>query len=138
MPTPRASRASSRRSGSETCAAISPAGSAWQAAGLPIASTLALDPQRLAERLRAGDVTLVDVREEDEWRAGHVEGSLHVPYRELRQAVPDELAQDGRPLAVRATASTTSRTAASMTSRTWESCVWRVSPSARAARRRTP
>ena len=52
---------------------------AWQAAGLPIASTLALDPQRLAERLRAGDVTLVDVREEDEWRAGHVEGSLHVP-----------------------------------------------------------
>src|SRR5262244_1713729 len=26
---------------------------------------------------------VLDVREEDEWRAGHVEGSLHVPLMEL-------------------------------------------------------
>lgn len=26
---------------------------------------------------------VLDVREDDEWRAGHVEGSLHVPLMEL-------------------------------------------------------
>ena len=90
---------------------------AWQAAGLPIASTPAVDPHGLAERLRAGDVTLVDVREEDEWRAGHVDGSLHVPYRELRKGVPEELTQDGTPLAVTCIAGNRSALAASLLER---------------------
>ncbi len=42
---------------------------------------------------------LLDVREDDEWRAGHAEGALHIPlsefaarYGELAEAAP----QDGR------------------------------------------
>lgn len=42
---------------------------------------------------------LLDVREDDEWRAGHAEGALHIPmsefvsrYGELTEAAP----QDGR------------------------------------------
>src|SRR5919201_337965 len=56
---------------------------AWQTAGLETESTPALYPPGLAERLRAGDVTLLDVREDDEWEEGHVRGSFLVPYHEL-------------------------------------------------------
>jgi glyoxylase-like metal-dependent hydrolase (beta-lactamase superfamily II)/rhodanese-related sulfurtransferase len=90
---------------------------AWQAAGLPAASTPALDPHWLAERLRRGDVTLVDVRDEDEWRSGHVEASLHVPYREFRKGLPDELSQDEGPLAVACSAGNRSSLAASLLER---------------------
>ncbi|MFF7903263.1 MULTISPECIES: rhodanese-like domain-containing protein [unclassified Streptomyces] len=48
--------------------------------------------------LEDGDF-LLDVREDDEWRAGHAEGALHIPlsefvarYGELAEAAP----QDGR------------------------------------------
>jgi len=33
----------------------------------------------------AGDVLLVDVREQHEWDAGHAPGAVHVPLGELRQ-----------------------------------------------------
>jgi rhodanese-related sulfurtransferase len=32
---------------------------------------------------RAGDVQIVDVREPDEWVAGHIDGSLHIPLNTL-------------------------------------------------------
>ncbi|GGS37287.1 rhodanese-like domain-containing protein [Streptomyces griseoviridis] len=42
------------------------------------------------------DAFLLDVREDDEWRAGHAEGALHIPlsefaarYGELTEAAPD-------------------------------------------------
>ena len=48
--------------------------------------------------LKDGDF-LLDVREDDEWKAGHAEGALHIPisefvarYGELTEAAP----QDGR------------------------------------------
>ncbi|MFF8191531.1 rhodanese-like domain-containing protein [Streptomyces bobili] len=50
------------------------------------------------EDLKDGDF-LLDVREDDEWKAGHAEGALHIPisdfvarYGELTEAAP----QDGR------------------------------------------
>jgi len=50
------------------------------------------------EDLKDGDF-LLDVREDDEWQAGHAEGALHIPisefvarYGELTEAAP----QDGR------------------------------------------
>ena len=73
---------------------------AWREAGLEIGSTPAIDVQSLAERLRAGDVRLLDVRDDDEWWEGHVEGSLHVPYYRLRDGVPAEVSANGKPLAV--------------------------------------
>jgi glyoxylase-like metal-dependent hydrolase (beta-lactamase superfamily II)/rhodanese-related sulfurtransferase len=86
---------------------------AWQTTGLPTGSTPAIDPGGLAERLRAGDVTLVDVREDDEWEEGHLEGSLHMPYHELRDGPPSELPR-GEPLAVACSAGNRSSLAASL------------------------
>jgi hydroxyacylglutathione hydrolase len=86
---------------------------AWQAAGLETASTPAIDPAELARRLDAGNMTLLDVREDDEWDEGHVEGSLHVPYHELRDGVPAEIPRD-EPVAVACSAGNRSSLAASL------------------------
>jgi hydroxyacylglutathione hydrolase len=90
---------------------------AWQGAGLPTSSTRAIDPHGLAEHLRADNVILLDVREDDEWEAGHVAGSLHVPYRELRKGPPAELTQDGKQVAVACSAGNRSSLAASLLER---------------------
>jgi hydroxyacylglutathione hydrolase len=73
---------------------------AWRAVKLEVETTLAIDVPTLAERLKKGEVTLLDVREEGEWRAGHVEGSIFVPYRALREGVPEEVWNVEKPLAV--------------------------------------
>jgi glyoxylase-like metal-dependent hydrolase (beta-lactamase superfamily II)/rhodanese-related sulfurtransferase len=86
---------------------------AWQAAGLETASTPAIDPAELARRLRAGDVTLLDVREDDEWDEGHVEDSLHVPYHELRDGIPAQIPRD-EAVAVACSAGNRSSLAASL------------------------
>jgi len=44
-------------------------------------------------RLRAGDVTLIDVRPLDEYRAGHLPGAISIPLSQLEQRV-DELPRD--------------------------------------------
>ncbi len=73
---------------------------AWRDAGLPVESTATIDVPELAERLRRGDVRLLDVRDRDEWDEGHVEGSRHLPYHDLGKGVPDDLRNGGTPLAV--------------------------------------
>ena len=62
--------------------------------------TPAIDRPTLAEQLRAGDVVLLDVRDDDEWAEGHVAGSVHVPYMSSGTACPAELAANGKPIAV--------------------------------------
>lgn len=74
--------------------------SAWRSAGLRAETTPALDVSGLAERIRRDEVTVLDVRSEAEWRAGHVDGSILVPYENLREGVPDRLRGESRPLAV--------------------------------------
>ena len=73
--------------------------SAWQEAGLEVASTPAIDVHELAERIRRDDVSLLDVRDDDEWEEGHVEGSVHVPYHDLRNGLPGTVG-NGKQLAV--------------------------------------
>jgi hydroxyacylglutathione hydrolase len=74
---------------------------AWRASGLKAQTTPALDIPGLAERLDKGEVVVLDVRSLAEWRAGHVEGSIHVPYQQLRDGIPEEIRNSGgRPLAV--------------------------------------
>ena len=75
----------------------------------------AIDVHELAERLRLDAVALLDVREDDEWVEGHVAGSLHVPYHELRDAVPN--LGNGRPLAVACSVGNRSSIAASLLKR---------------------
>jgi hydroxyacylglutathione hydrolase len=86
---------------------------AWRDAGLSLESTPALDVHGLAERLRRNDVVLLDVREDDEWREGHVAGSLHIPYHDLADGVPTEL-RNGREIAVACSVGNRSSIAASL------------------------
>jgi rhodanese-related sulfurtransferase len=44
-----------------------------------------LTPEEAAERLAAGDVDLVDVREPYEWEAGHIDGARHVALPDLAE-----------------------------------------------------
>lgn len=55
-----------------------------------------MDPTTAHER--RDELVFLDVREDDEWSAGHIEGSLHIPMGELA-ARQDELPRD-RPVAV--------------------------------------
>jgi rhodanese-related sulfurtransferase len=41
-------------------------------------TTLALSPEEAKVEVAAGRAVLIDVREDAEWRAGHVPGALHV------------------------------------------------------------
>ena len=88
---------------------------AWEQAGLETGSTPAIDVHELAARLRLNAVALLDVREDDEWAEGHVAGSLHVPYHELRDTVPN--LGNGRPLAVACSVGNRSSIAASLLKR---------------------
>ncbi len=90
---------------------------AWRDAGLDVRSTSAIDIEGLAALLRRDDVVLLDVREEDEWEDGHVEGSLHLPYHELRNGVPSALPHDGKPIAVACSAGNRSSIATSLLER---------------------
>ncbi|MDP9317760.1 MAG: metalloregulator ArsR/SmtB family transcription factor [Actinomycetota bacterium] len=44
---------------------------------------------QLAQRLRAGDVVVLDVRPEPEFRAGHIAGALSIPTAELTRRLRD-------------------------------------------------
>jgi glyoxylase-like metal-dependent hydrolase (beta-lactamase superfamily II)/rhodanese-related sulfurtransferase len=88
---------------------------AWRESGRPVETTAAIDIPGLAARLETGAVRLLDVREQDEWRDGHVPGSLFVPYHELRDGPPEELDHGGgRPLAVACSAGNRSSLAVSL------------------------
>jgi rhodanese-related sulfurtransferase len=63
------------------------------------------------------DAVLLDVREDDEWADGHVEGSLHIPYHALRDGVPAEVWTNGKPLAVACSIGNRSSIAASLLKR---------------------
>jgi len=48
-------------------------------------------PEQVQEMIRSGDVQLGDVREKDEWNAGHIVGAVHVPKSYLEQWAEDRL-----------------------------------------------
>src|SRR5687768_10406594 len=48
-----------------------------------------LTPREAAERLAAGEADLIDVREQYEWDAGHIEGARHVPLQDLAAVAPE-------------------------------------------------
>jgi hydroxyacylglutathione hydrolase len=67
---------------------------AWRSEGRPVARLELIDADELAERLDGTEAPLIlDVRDEDEFRSGHVPGSVHIPYGELSSRL-DELPRD--------------------------------------------
>lgn len=66
--------------------------------GLFGSGTPSIDVKEAQRRAAAGEVLLVDVREQDEWRSGHAPAATHVPLA----TVPAKLAslsQKGLPIA---------------------------------------
>lgn len=52
---------------------------AWIDAGEPLAELPQIDPRALHDRLRGdSDVAVLDVRTDEEWEEGHIEGAVHV------------------------------------------------------------
>jgi rhodanese-related sulfurtransferase/DNA-binding CsgD family transcriptional regulator len=63
-----------------------------QAANLYIDGRDELEPVTLKElrrRLRDADVTLIDVRPVEEYRAGHIPGALSIPVSQLKRRLPE-------------------------------------------------
>lgn len=58
---------------------------AWDTSGRPLQAVRQMPVGELHERLAAGDrsFVVVDVREDSEWKEGHIDGVLHVPYHQL-------------------------------------------------------
>ena len=46
-----------------------------------------MEPKTVQERQQ--DLCLVDVREDDEWAAGHIDGAMHIPLGELNERMGD-------------------------------------------------
>jgi hydroxyacylglutathione hydrolase len=70
---------------------------AWRSEGRPVRRIELIDPDELAQRLDSDELLILDVRDEDEWAAAHIPGSVHVPYGELPER-QGELPRD-RPIA---------------------------------------
>jgi rhodanese-related sulfurtransferase len=73
---------------------------------------------------RRDGLQVLDVRERDEWLAGHIPGSLHTPYHDLRE-LPDGL-DAGRPVAVICASGQRAAVGASLVQRHGASEVWHV------------
>jgi rhodanese-related sulfurtransferase len=56
---------------------------------LPDDPTADVTPAATAELLAAGTVTVIDVRDGDEWSAGHIRGAIHAPLNSLDPAAVD-------------------------------------------------
>lgn len=59
----------------------------WETSGYPLGMLATLSVQQLAERLKHGAerVTVLDVRTEKEWNAGHIDGALHIHGGKLQE-----------------------------------------------------
>jgi hydroxyacylglutathione hydrolase len=64
--------------------------SEWRGAGFPISRVTQISVDELRHRFeRDGELTLMDVRSEREWNAGHVAGAIHVPIGEVNARLVD-------------------------------------------------
>jgi hydroxyacylglutathione hydrolase len=68
----------------------------WREERLPVERIERIDVGQLRER--ADELQILDVREQDEWDAGHIPGSVHTPYHDIH-AIPDGIDRD-KPVAV--------------------------------------
>ena len=63
---------------------------AWRSEERPVQRLELIDPGTLAERLDNGDGPLVlDVRDRDEFEAGRIPGSVHIPYGQLTARISE-------------------------------------------------
>ena len=93
---------------------------AWEAAGKPAARLAQVLPAELSgwlSQLDGEKPTVLDVREPDEWAAGHVDGAVRISYKELDRE-PEALGLDrDRPVVVYCAGGNRSSTAGSILNR---------------------
>lgn len=59
---------------------------AWEVAGFPLASLATLSVHELHERVKGNrNLTVLDVRTESEWNAGHIAGAIHIHGGKLQE-----------------------------------------------------
>jgi hydroxyacylglutathione hydrolase len=72
---------------------------AWEMAGYPLARVETISVHDLAQQLKSGaKLSVVDVRTENEWNSGHIEGAIHIHGGQLQERFA-EVPRD-RPVAV--------------------------------------
>lgn len=99
---------------------------AWIEAGYPLRETPQVPPAELHDRLRAGEEwTVLDVRTDAEWTAGHIEGATHLMGGVLPDRL-DDVPENGRPLAVVCGGGYRSTVAASVLERAGRGRIWNV------------
>jgi hydroxyacylglutathione hydrolase len=89
----------------------------WREESQPVARVPRLTVTELHDRLDAGsdEIQVLDVRELSEWVAGHIPGSIHIPYHDIGE-LPQELDAD-RPIAAICASGQRSAVAASLLQR---------------------
>ena len=100
---------------------------AWLDSGRALEAFAVVDAAGLADLLEARpEVQVLDVRDDDEWEAGHIPGSLHLAYHDVgRVAAPFDA---GRPVAVICSTGRRSATATGLVRRSGATEVIHVTP----------
>lgn len=62
---------------------------AWRERGMPVSTSGSVSAADAAEWIQPGGVTVVDVRDEREWRSGHIGGALHAYVGGIGERLPD-------------------------------------------------
>lgn len=86
---------------------------AWRNAAEPLERVPQITVHELRDRMRAGEVNLLDVRQPAEWSAGHAPGAAFITGAELPERL-DQVPDGGRPLAVACSSGYRSSVAASL------------------------
>lgn len=56
----------------------------WGTAALPISRVPVISPEEAHALIRSDEAVLIDVRSREEWQDARVEGSIHIPWHDLR------------------------------------------------------
>jgi hydroxyacylglutathione hydrolase len=98
----------------ETLLPVSAVG-AWARSGGKLETVGRISADELEDGLESGDVQLLDVRWNDEWKRGRIPGSVHIPLGDLEERM-DEV-PNGKPLAITCASGARSAIAASLLQR---------------------
>jgi len=85
---------------------------AWSAAGKPLGMIPQLATEDLEESIKHNGVTLVDVRNDAEWSAGHIAAAVHIPLGRLTDRVSE--LPHGKPIVLQCQTGSRSAIAASL------------------------
>jgi rhodanese-related sulfurtransferase/glyoxylase-like metal-dependent hydrolase (beta-lactamase superfamily II) len=92
----------------------------WADAGMDLDRLDQIEPEEVWERLSQGEAgfqAILDVRDPDEWEAGHLSGSVRISYKDLQRDLETLNLDPGRPVLVYCGAGNRSTTAGSILKR---------------------